>query len=462
MATIPEATRIPPYSEEAERGIIGSILLDPKAIRVCIEHELMPDDFYVPAHRLIYEAACEIFEKKHIPDLITVPEKMQMKGTFEQCGGIMTLQRIVDATPTSAHLQYYLNIVQRKAKLRQVIQVCRDTEGEAFETDEGIEAFLSKLKFEFHKIGFNHRPTESVSEIVQRLIASYHGARETGSTGLKSRWFDLQNKVVGFFKQKITIIAGRPGQGKTTFGLNEALSLALTGIPGLIISIEMTKDEIVEKLIGDFAGLNIKQFKLGRCSYEEVQRFKLAGDVIEQLPLYILDGNFTIEQICAAVREHVEEYKIQFCVIDYIQIVSPSQGKKFQNRNAELSFMSQQIVALGNDTGIHFFVVSQLSRGIRPGEEPELHHLRDSGALEQDAYMVIFIFENPDAEGEFLDNAPTIVKVAKNRGGEIGKVFLTFEKTKQRFKGQDNRAFILEDYLHLLREEEEDDEEAPF
>jgi replicative DNA helicase len=256
------------------------------------------------------------------------------------------------------------------------------------------------------------------------------------------------------------MIAGRPGKGKTTMALNEVLHNGLNGIPGLVISIEMSKDEIIAKLISDLAGLNLKDFELGRATYADIQRFKLAGNVIEKLPIYIVDGNFTIEQICSTVREHVEKHGIKYVVIDYVQIISPSPGKKFQNRNAEVSYMSQQLIALGNDTKAHLIVVSQLSRSYKTDEPPELHHLRDSGALEQDAYMVIFVYEDPDAEGDFPDYTPSIMKVAKNRGGEVGEVRMRFNKKHSRFIGNDNQYYRLEDYVHLLHEEEEEPEEG--
>jgi replicative DNA helicase len=207
----------------------------------------------------------------------------------------------------------------------------------------------------------------------------------------------------------------------------------------------MDYNRIVARLIGDLMGLNIKKFREGDVTHEDINRFREGGKILAQLPIYIIDGNITIEKYDAVVREHVEEYGIELAILDYIQIVESTPGAKFANRNLELAHMSKTVMGLGNDTKIHQIVLSQLSRswavGKKKVEEPELHHLRDSGSLEQDADVVMFTYLDPDAQGEtWENNEPTIFKVAKNRDGPCGKIEMTFQKCFNRFIGSDGEA----------------------
>lgn len=450
-----EYTRVPPFSEEAEIGIIGSILVDPKAMRTCLEKELTPDDFYTPAHRLIYETACKIQAKRRIPDILTVTEGLQQAGKLEHAGGTVFMEGLIDRTPTSAHAEYYIDIVIHKARLRQIISLCRDTELAAFSASD-VESFLSKVKFDFHKVQLNSHDRVSVSELIEELIARYTGATKTGkSLGITSRWFDYQNLIVGYKPGKISIIAGATGQGKTTAGVNECLYLALTGVPVLIVSLEMEKEEIIERAIGDLMGLNMEEFAKGNATQEDIQNFALGGRIIENIPFYVEDGNHTPEQIAALVREYKEKHGIQLCMVDYIQIALTSPTVKSGNRNQELTFASQMMLHVGKETKVHMMIISQLSRSwsYKDNKEPQLNHLRDSGSLEQDAYMVTFVYLHPDQKEEWDDNQPTVFKVAKKRGGKKGRVSMTFQKTRQRFVGNDDLALVMKDFMHWLKVE---------
>ena len=439
--------RIPPYSEDSERGVLGAALLDNRFLRKCVKQNLTPDHFYVLRHKTVYESMLKVMHKKKPVDLITVTEQMQSDGSLTMIGGINELHKLVDATPTAVHGPHYLDTVLQKAKGRELIETCGNMIETVFANNHSVEDLVSQAKFAFHKIGFLPTNEKSVREIVAGLIQGYRGAEKTGSIGIPSRWYDYQKRIIGYMAGKPSIVAAGAGQGKTTMAINEGLHKAMIGEPVLIISIEMQKEEIIERAIGDLMGLDITLFKRGLATSNQIQQFFLGGQVIEQIPFYVEHGNFTAEQIAALIREYAEEKGVTFVVIDYMQLVLPTPGAKFANRNVELTHISQTMVHVANDTKVHIMELSQLSRGYKldKNAEPELHHLRDSGSLEQDAYMVTFVFRDPDCDEDWTDDQPTVFKVAKHRGAAMSRTYMTFQKTKQRFVGKDN--FTLEPKL---------------
>lgn len=454
------SSRTLPYSEEAEKAVIGSILLDPKYLRKCQKADLQSEMFHVPAHRIIYDAILLLAGDSKVIDLITLTDLLKNQGKLDMVGGAIHLEHIIDATPTAAHIEHYIDIVVRKSKRRQVIALAREAECDAIGSEENEETLLTKIKCAFQKLSFVKKAKETILELAEGLVSKYNGARDTGKYGIPSRWFDVNGKLVCYMPGKISIIAGRPGKGKTTYALNEALHKALCGIPALIVSIEMSAEEVVERLICDLMDLDSKKFKKGEVTSQEIREFHEGAKVINQLPIYIEHGNFTIEQISSFIQEYYEEHGIQLAVLDYIQIVSATPHIKFQNRNAEISHMSQGLVHTANDTLVHTMVISQLKRLYVPGKgkrtrEPECDDLRDSGSLEQDAFQVIFLFEDPEAETEyFMNSCPYICKIDKNRHGATGKVEMTFQKDRSKFLGNDGKTLS-----EMLQPQ---DEETPF
>jgi len=458
--------RIPPYSEESERGVLGTILLNDKFVRKCIRKNLCAESFFVPRHRIIYESILSVQAKKYAIDLTTVTTELKSQSALEQIGGVRELELLIDKTPTATNGEYYLDIVLQKAKARELLLVCSQTMDTVYENGQHIEDLISQAKFSFHKIGYLRERLHDKSEIVAGLIAGYRQAEKTGSIGVTSRWHDYQKRIIGYMKGKPSIVAAGPGQGKSTVGMNEALHKALNGIPALIISIEMEEWEIIERMIGDLLGFNMALPKRGLATSEQIHQIHLMGQFLNQLPLYVEDKIATAEQIAATIREYVEEKGVQFVVIDYVQLILPSPGQKFANRNLELTHASQLLVHVAKETGVHILELSQLSRGYKNDKsfEPDLHHLRDSGSLEQDAYMVTFVYRDPDCDEDWDDDQPTIFKVGKHRGGPVSKTYMTFQKTKQRFVGKDN--FVLNPATWKPKEPEHEvndsEDEVPF
>lgn len=435
--------RIPPHSEEAESNVIGLVMTDPTLLKRFEKDGLTPSDFYVPKHRLIWEAILAVSSQGGAPDLLGIKMTLKQKGKLDQAGGMESLTYIYDHTCTKGYAKFYANLVRQKSKLRALIEAC-DSAIEMAHSSDSADVIISKAKFNIHKITECEQDRESPEELVERLADAYETASATGRSGLGSRWFEVQKRIGVYPPGKMTLVGARPGQGKTTFALNEALDKAAKGEPVLIISIEMSRDELYDRAIGDLMGLDLTKFKDGTASKEERAAHRKGGKIVAKLPIYMEHGNFSVEQCCSLIRDYVESKKIKLAIIDYVQLVAPSEGKKFSNRNMELSWISGSLIRAGNETNIHLMVMSQLNRALMSGAdkgEPELHHLRDSGTLEQDAYMVMFIFQDPNAKGEYSDNQPSIVKVAKHRGGPSPtRTMMVFQKSKQRFVGRDLRT----------------------
>ena len=464
---------IPQFNEEAERAVLGSIIYEPKAFRKVIKEGLSVEAFYLPAHRIIYEAILDLSNAGQHPDIVLIGERLKNTGKLKDVGGVLFINRLIDDTPTASSVLHYLKILKGKHKRRELATLSKQTLHDAMTSDESEEDLLSKAKFAFHKISFVKEISESVLEITRRLALAYRKAKsDIGHIGLRSRWSVFQHNILGYPEGKVTVVAGRPGEGKTAFAFNEGLFQALTKHPTLIITIEMTKEEVVERLISDLMGLDLNKFKDCTATYQDHEQFIAGGEIIASLPIYIEEGLPTIEQISSLVREYREEHGIELCVIDYIQIIASTPGVKFQNRNAELSHMSQINMHLAKETKVHIMMLSQLTRFEGVGKfkikEPELHHLRDCGAIEQDAYMVIMIFQDPDEEENWDDNAPTIFKVVKRRGGFLSRTEMVFEKTKVRFTGIDKFSLrqILKDEFpkrpQPIVEKPKQDEGVPF
>lgn len=466
------ATRTPPCSEEAEASTLGVILLDNKCLRKCIKKELVPEHFYIPANKLIYAAMLELSQVGRPVDITIISDKLNASGQLDMIGGALYLDKLIDAATTTAHFEHYLDIVLRKSKRREIITAAREAETAAYESNEDEDDLISKIRFSFGKIGFSTGETKNIVDAVNRSIINFQTARKTGiSVGVPSRFFDLQQLTSGYYPRSKTIIAGSASAGKTTLALNEALNSAILGYPALIVSIEMTFDEIIERLIADLMSIDLTKYNNGDVELSDIEKFREGGKFIDNLPLYIEDGNFTIERYDAVVREYVEEYGVVLAVLDYIQLVEPTFGSKFKTRNLELSYMSGATVKLGNDTKVAQLILSQLSRGWagfgkNKATEPELHHLRDCGSLEQDADRVFMIFPDPKNDGDiWYDHEPSICKIAKQRKGAKGRIALKFNKPHNRFLGEGERSEtnnLLKAILGAGQQQEEESEDVPF
>ena len=425
-----------------ERAVLGAILLEPgKTMNIVKRYGLRPEWFMDTVCRSLWQVIDRLATEGKPIDPVIAWERMGREFPVEAQSATMQGFKVddcIDACATSAHMLYYISVLRDQYRRTCGMEIL--TQGIAdIRASEDLDETMSKIRFDLSKIQQVKPQSKSNDEVVSELKEQFKTAKQFGFSGVPSRWFPVQTLIGGYPHGKITIVAGRPKQGKTTYTINESLFLAKEGFPVGIISLEMNAGEILGNMAGDHANINMEHLRGGMSTEEEFERFSQAAGVISELPIYIVDHPQTISSLCVCARDLVENKKCRLIVIDYIQLIK-SEGKQ-RNRQEEVAGWSNALTNLAKELNeTSFIIVSQLSRQMfneqKEGKkEPELHHLRDSGSLEQDAYMVLFVYQNPDAgEENIQDDAPTIIKVGARRGGKTGSVNLIFQKSRQRFE----------------------------
>jgi replicative DNA helicase len=430
-------TRIPPHSEEAEKGIIGSVLLDNAGIYAPVvgKFGITADSFYIPAHRLIWETITDLTSVSSAVDLLTVTAKMKTHGNLDKIGGAIALNRIVDAVPTSTHFEHYCEIVRKNALLRNIIEACRGIEKDAYDCEDA-DNLAGEAPGRLASLGCVVIEHKSVEDVNKTIMERFRNAKKGGGSFIQWHLKGLCFHMAGAPKGKMTLVAARPGEGKSTFANGLAHFTAKAGGWVGVWSMEMTELEWRENMVGAMLGLEVKKFKEGRASEQEMDEFMQGLEASKELPICIDDRTYTIDQLVASIRRTINERKLDLVVIDYLGHIKPA-ARKGEKRNEEVSGWSNALTNLAKDyPDTAFVVLHQLNRGsvMDGNKRPELHHLRDSGALEQDAYAVLFIYQDPNVDGNQMDDAQTIIEIAKNRGGPKATATVYFQKSKQRFR----------------------------
>jgi len=417
-------------SELAERAVIGCIMREPQnSIAICIKKSISENTFFNRNIRCIWNAILALYQQGVKCDTVTLTEEVQR--TYRDESILFDLDGCEEATFAVKNLQFYIDILKDKETKREVRSILTSNL-ESLSDFKGTQS-LSSLKFELGEIRAEETLKKSKATIVEENRIRFLSAKTEGYSGLPVRWAGLQKMTTGLRPGKVTVIAARPGEGKTTAGTNLVAYLAKKGIPSAIISIEMEENELIDRIIGDEANLDIHEFDAGNFTEKEMKRFDDAAAKVCKWPLYITDMQLNIAQICSYIQDVKREYGVQVVMIDYLQIIPAMVGHATGNRNEEISKYTGAIRNVAKLAGVHIFLISQLNR-IGATEEPALHHLRDSGSIEQDAFAVWFIYKDPAVEKEiFHTDIPTIFKIAKNRSGPTGKLSVRFRKHHQKF-----------------------------
>jgi replicative DNA helicase len=449
-APAPPAERIPPYSEEAEKGVLGSVLLD--AVRVmdlCVERQLVPESFYVPAHRTIFEVLLEMLSQGAAIDLLTVTDRLRSSGRLDAVGGSGSLDRLVDSTPTAAHAEYYIDLVRQKHLLRCIIACARDAENECFASEESADTLLSKVEQSFFDIterqhGFVMPWTDAVKktmEHVERILVSRRGL-----TGLSTGFLNLDRVVQGLRPAEMIVLAARPSMGKTSLAMNIAEHVALgrndpqrEAHPVGIFSLEMSHEALVMRMLCSHAGVSAFKLTSGYAS-ATADHGKLiqAASVLTKAPIFLDDtGGLEIMELRARARRMRKKHGVDLIVIDYLQLLHSREFAR-QGKQIETADISGNLKAMAKELKVPVLVLSQLSRAPDQRDKlgkPKLSDLRDSGAIEQDADVVWMLrrpCKYPDDE-EAADETLAVLDVAKHRNGPTGEVRLNFEEDFTRF-----------------------------
>jgi len=465
--------RIPPHSEEAEKGVLGSILLDPVGVMdLSVEQQLIPESFYIPAHRLIYGTLLDLSQEGKAIDVVTVAERLKAAGTLDRIGGAVYLDRLIDSTPTAAHAEYYIDIVRQKHLLRCIIECSRAAETNCYQSEESADALLGRTEQAFFDIterqhGFMAPWPEAVKRTmaqVEQILTSRRGL-----TGLATGFANIDHKLQGLKNSEMIVLAARPSMGKTSLAMNIAENVALgKGDPERtprsvgIFSLEMAQEALVMRMLCSHAGVSSFGLMSGRIEQASTHgRLTQSASVLTKAPIYLDDtGGLDVLELRARARRMKKKYDVAFIVVDYLQLLHAREYMS-QGRQLETAFISGNLKAMAKELKMPVLVLSQLSRAPEQRSDkvgkPRLSDLRDSGAIEQDADVVCML-RRPckyDTDPEFEDKSLAIVDVAKHRNGPTGEVRLNFEEEYTRFRDRDRGVDGIDEIVSFVDEDAE-------
>lgn len=432
------SVRIPPHSPEAEESVLGSLLLDKDAI-ISIAEFLSPDDFYNDRHKEIYKCSLELYEERIPIDVLTISERLKKRKVLKKVGGVSYLVELANQVPTAAHVEHYGRIVKDAATKRSLMKAA--TRLVDLSMDEGLAAdeLLDKAEAEVFSLTQRHikrafAPVrDALAESFDRLDELHK--QEGGLRGVPTGFKDLDDTLAGLQKSNLIILAARPGIGKTTLALNIAQSLAVKyNRPVGFFSLEMSKEELVDRLLVAQADIDSWKLKTGKLSEEDFTRLSNAMGELAEAPIFIDDSPAqTILEMRTKARRLQVESGVDLIIIDYLQL---ARSRQLENRVQEVSEISQGLKNLARELKIPILAVSQLSRAVeqRGQKKPQLADLRESGSIEQDADVVMFLWREDD---ENLENIN--LDISKHRNGPLRSLKMTFKGDKMRFFGRETK-----------------------
>ncbi len=421
--------RIPPHNIEAEQAVLGCMLLDSDVIPTITEL-IRSEDFYRDDHREICEAILDLTEKAGPVDIITVSEQLQLRGTLDAIGGLEYLTNITDAVPTTANARHYAKIVEEKSLLRKLIKASSDIAGMSYDASEEAAFVLDRAEKSIFDI-LEKRSTQGFTHIKDVLLDTFNRLEELYNsksfvTGVPTGFTDLDFKTAGLQNSDLILIAARPGMGKTAMGLNIAQYAAVQRhVPVAIFNLEMSKDQLVNRMLSSEVMVDSQRMRTGKLEDDDWNKVAQALAPLSEAPIYIDDTpGVSVMDIRAKCRRLKLEKNLGLVVIDYLQLM---QGRgRVESRQQEVSEISRSLKILAKELQVPVVTLSQLSRGpeSRTDHRPMLSDLRESGAIEQDADIVMFLYRddyyNPDTEKK---NVAEVI-IAKHRNGSTGTVEL--------------------------------------
>lgn len=430
------SVRIPPHSEDAEISVLGALLLDKDAI-ISVAEFLAPEHFYDDRHKAVYESMIELFEERVPIDVLTVSEKLKKKKFLKEVGGVSFLAEMANKVPTAAHVEHYGKIVKDQATKRSLMNAASKLVDLSLDESLGADELLDKAESQVFSIT-QHHLDKGFTSVKMTLADSFDRLDElhkldSGLRGVPTGFTDLDNLLAGLQKSNLVVLAARPGVGKTTLAMNIAHNLAVTyKRPVGYFSLEMSKEELVDRLLVSQADIDAWKLKTGRLSEDDFAALSTAMGVLAEAPLYIDDtpGLSILEMRTKARRLQVDT-GVDLIVVDYMQL---GRSRNLENRVQEVAEISQGLKNLARELKVPVLALSQLSRAVeaRGTKRPVLADLRESGSIEQDADVVMFLWREDDDNPEkiFLD-------ISKHRNGPLGQVQLYFKGDRIKFYGME-------------------------
>jgi len=432
--------KIPPQNLEAEMAVLGSMLLDEDAISVASEM-LEADSFYKDSHRKIFEAIISLYSANKPVDLITLTDALKKEETLEEVGGPSFLTALANSVPTAANISHYASIVKEKSILRnlinnatRIVSLCYESEGNVNEVVDSAEKFIFEVSDRK-----NQGTTLHLKEIVKDSIESIDRLYQNKAhvTGIPTGYIDFDIKTAGLQSSDLVVIAGRPSMGKSAFALGIAeYAGVVEKAPLAIFSLEMAKEQLVQRMLCAHARVDAHKVRTGYLATSDWPRLTAAAGKLSEAPIFIDDSaGITVMQLRAKARRLKAHHDIKLIILDYMQLMSGSSNNT-ENRQQEISEISRSLKALARELSVPVIAISQLSRAVesRTDHRPQLSDLRESGAIEQDADVVVLIlreeYYNPTPDNQGVAE----VIIAKQRNGPVGALKLSFIKEYTRFE----------------------------
>jgi len=436
-----------PNNLDAERSVLGAILLDNHALNTAVE-TLRPEDFFLDQHRRVFTQMIALGESQQAIDLVTLTEELHRRGDLEASGGPPYLAALVDGMPRVSNVEHYARIVKEKAMLRNLIHATHNIQQRAFEGEDGADTILDNAESSIFAIAEDRIRAgllpikDIVRDNFERLERIFKEGKSI--TGISTGYTELDKLTSGLQPSELLILAARPSQGKTALALNLAENISIrAGLPVAIFSLEMSKESLLQRLVASVAQIDGHKFRTGHLNREDWRRMTESLGTISAAPLWIDDaGSISVLEIGAKARRLKRDKGLSLLIVDYLQLIT-ARGR-FGNRQEEVSSISRALKGLAKELQIPVLVLSQLTRAPEREERgPQLSDLRESGAIEQDADVVMFIYRpnffKLDAAPEERDQADILI--AKQRNGPTDKVRFVFRSRLTRFEEAAPDAF---------------------
>jgi replicative DNA helicase len=437
-----ESLRAIPADHEAERAVLGAVLLDHNSLYK-IEDKIKTASFDLPRHRVLYGACLDLAAKQQAITLITLRSFLDEQGLLEGVGGIAFLSELVDATPTAAHVEHHADIVREKALARSLIRTCERIASRGYEGTTSVGPLVEEAEQEILQIAMGHTETgfSGVKTELQAAFEYIERVQANEVVGVRMGFEDLDQKTGGLQGGDLIVIAARPSMGKTALALNIARNHCRdqSGCVG-VFSLEMTKRQLIVRLLMSEAEVDFTRFRGGVLGERDMRRLTQAASQLEETRIFVDDSALlTASDIAAKARRLDREEKLTLIIVDYIQLL---QGRKRdERREQEVADISRSLKLLAKELNIPVIALSQLNRGpeLRPNKRPMLADLRESGAIEQDADIVMFIYRDELYDENSADAGIAEVNIAKQRNGPTGMLRLNFDGRYTRFKDLSTR-----------------------
>ena len=441
------ADRLPPQNTEAEQSILGSLLIDPDAI-IKVASFLRAEDFYRETHQSIYRAILALHERHQPADFVTVIDELERREQVELIGGPAYLTSLISMVPTSVHVEHYARITERTALMRRLIEAAGQIAALAYEDREQVDEVIDQAEHILFEV--SHRRVSRSLVPIGEIIKEYYDRIEflvdhqDESLGVPTGFNDLDHLLGGLQPSDLIIIAARPGVGKTSLAVSIACNAALKNNSVVaMFTLEMSGEQLVQRMISSHTGIEAQRLRLGRIEDLEWGQFTHMAGVLSETAIFIDDTpSPSPMEIRTKARRLAAEYDLDLIVIDYLQLMQGG-DRRSENRVQEISYISRALKGLARELGVPVLALSQLSRAVesRDDKKPRLSDLRDSGAIEQDADVVMFIYRDEmyDEDTERVNLADIII--AKHRNGPTGEITLQFDAAHTRFGDLTTREY---------------------